>query len=424
MDGAARAWRESRDQLRELSVRRAAVPLVAFSLLLFARASLRAAPSVLPGSVISVKLAGTVRAAQIEQHEKALFEGYTLPPMRYAVDSYRIRYASTDFDGSPAEATAQLFVPRFPVPTERPLLVFGPGTTGIGDACAPSLEEAEGRRFGVYRENMLAYAGVGFIAVLPDYIGFNDPARPQRYFSKLAEGHVMLDAARAVFRYIQASSHVVRLKRAVFTAGYSQGGHAAFAAADLRGTYAPDVPLAGVIGFGSTNNVEALLREGPCYAPLIFYTYLQMYRAAINPAEYLAERFARTLDSDVNTMCVDQFQAYYSFDGTRVYRPEFHAALYGNHLAEIYPSLAARLEENMSGLGGHMLPALLLQGGADFIITPASQERFVEALRAAGSAVRYRVFRGVPHKGTRQAGFAESIDWMERIARGEAPPTF
>ena len=70
-----------------------------------------------------------------------------------------------------------------------------------------------------------------------------------------------------------------------------------------------------------------------------------------------------------------------------------------------------------------MLPALILQGGTDFIVSTASQERFVDALRAAGSAVRYRVFPGVPHKGARQAGFAESIEWMESIARGETPPT-
>jgi acetyl esterase/lipase len=403
-------------------MRRACALLAGSCLLLFARAPLRADPSMLPGSVISVSPAGTVRASQIEQHERELFKGYPLPPLRYAVDSYRIRYMSTDFDGSPAEVTAQLFVPRLPVPTERPLLVYGPGTTGIGDACAPSLEQAEHRYLGAYRENMLVYAGLGFIAVLPDYIGFDDPARPQRYFSKVAEAHVMLDAARAVLLYFQSSSHVVRLQRAVFAAGYSQGGHAAFAAADLRGTYAPDVPLAGVIGFGSTNNVEALLREGPAYAPLILYTYSRMYGAAINPADYLVERFARTLDTDVTSKCVDQFQTYYSFDGARVYRPAFHAALYGHYLFETYHSLGARLEENLSGLDGHMLPALIIQGGTDFIVTSATQKLFVDALRAAGSAVRYRVFPGVPHKGIRQAGFAESIEWMERIARGEAPP--
>lgn len=346
-----------------------------------------------------------------------------MPPVRHAVDSYLMRFTSRDADGSPAEIVAMVFVPQFTAPTARPVLVFGSGTTGLGDDCAPSREEAEKRYFGRYRENMLAYAGMGFIVVLPDYIGFDDPSRPQRYFSKIAEGHVMLDAARALYRYLAGSDHVVTPLPVLFCAGYSQGGHAAFAAADMRGDYAPEIPLAGAIGFGSTNDVEALLREGTCYAPLIFYTYQVLYgKDDIDPSACLQEKWARTLAADVNRMCVDAFQKYYGFDGTKVYRPEFLAALYARRLAESYPSLAARLAENATGLAGHGLPALIVQGGADFIVTPATQALFVQALRDAGSAVDYREYKGVPHKGTRQAGFLESVEWMENIARGDVPP--
>jgi dienelactone hydrolase len=376
-----------------------------------------------PGDVISVRPAGTARPGQIRQICARLFEGYAIPPVRHAVDSYSLRFVSADTDGSEVEITAMLFIPRFVVPAPRPVLVFGAGTTGLGDDCAPSLEQAEQRYLGHYRENMLAYAGMGFIAVLPDYVGFNDPSRPQRYFSKIAEGHVMLDAARAVFRYLAGSPHPVSPLPAVFTAGYSQGGHAAFAAADMHASYAPEIPLAGVIGFGSTNDVEALLREGTCYAPLIFYTYQVLYGAEIDPSAFLQEKWAKTLASDVTVMCVDRFQKYYGFDGTKVYRPEFHAALYGHTLAEHYPRLAARLAENKSGLSGHGLPALIVQGAADFIATPATQMLFVTALREAGSAVLYREYPGVPHKGTRQAGFLESVDWMETIARVDVRPS-
>jgi pimeloyl-ACP methyl ester carboxylesterase len=270
---------------------------------------------------------------------------------------------------------------------------------------------------------MLAYAGMGFITVLPDYAGFNDPARPQRYFSKRAEAHVMLDAARAVFRVMAGSRHPVAPMPAVFTAGYSQGGHAAFAAADLRPEYAPEVPLAGLIGFGSTNDVEALLREGVCYAPPIIYTYRVLYGEEIDPAAYLQEKWARTLEADVTSMCVDVFQKYYGFDAAKVFRPEFLAALRGGTLAEGYPRLAARLAENHSGLSGHGLPALLVQGATDFIVTSATQRRFMEALREAGSEVVYREYAGVPHKGTRQAGFMQSVDWMETVARQDVRPT-
>ncbi len=400
---------------------RAAVAAIIFCL---APAAASTAQGRLPGDVISVSPAGTARPGQIRQICGPLFADYAVPPVRHAVDSYILRFASTDADGSAIEIRAMLFVPQYARPATRPVLVFGSGTTGLADECAPSLEEPEKRYLGYYRENMLAYAGMGFITVLPDYAGFNDASRPQRYFSKAAEGHVMLDAARAVLRYMAASAHVVRVLPAVFTAGYSQGGHAAFAAADIRDAYAPEVPLAGAIGFGSTNDVEALVREGTCYAPLIFYTYQVLYGTAdIDPSAYLLEKWAATLEADVTGMCVDRFQKYYGFDPAKVYRPEFRDALDGGSLAESYPGLAARLAENRSGLDGHGLPALVVQGGADFIVTPKTQRLFVEALRGAGSTVLYREYKGVPHKGTRQAGFLASVEWMETVARADVPPT-
>jgi pimeloyl-ACP methyl ester carboxylesterase len=389
-----------------------------------AAASLPAVPGA-PGSIVTSVFIGAFPTTEVDVLQNVLFEAYAVPPAaRYAVDTYRVRYVSTDYDGSSAIVSAELFVPRYAERADRPLLVFGSGTTGIGDACAPSLEQWEVRHFGDYRANMLAYAGQGFIVLFPDYIGFNDPDRPQRYFSKDAEAHAMLDGIRAVFQYFSTAAHPVRPQPKAFVAGYSQGGHAAFAAADLQRAYAPDVTLAGAIGFGATTDVEALLREGPAYAPLIFYTYKMMYGLPdIDPSRYLLDRFAKTLDQDASQMCVDQFQAYYGYDGTKVYRPEFLRELSANRIAASYPSLAKRLAENRAGLTGHGVPSLVLQGATDFIVTPATQLKFVDALRKAGSAVRYVAYKGVPHKGIRQAALAESLNWMEKIARGEAAPT-
>ena len=378
-----------------------------------------------PGSVLTSVFIGSFPTAEIDVLQKALFEAYArLPTPRFAVDTYRVRYLSADFDGTSAVVTAELFVPRYSEHSDRPLLVFGAGTTGIGDACAPSLEQWEVRHFGNYRANMLAYAAQGFIVLFPDYLGFNDPDRPQRYFSKFAEAHAMLDGIRAVFQYFKTAAHPVRPLAKAFVAGYSQGGHAAFAAADLQRSYSPELSLAGVIGFGATTDVEVLLREGPAYAPFIFYTYSVMYGLAeIDPSLYLQERFAKSLVQDVTQLCVDQFQTYYGFDGLKLYRPEFHRELYGNRLAVSYPFLAERLAENRSGLGGHGLPCLLLQGATDFIVSSATQLQFLDALRKAGSPVRYIAYEGVAHKGIRQAGFEASVEWMERLARGEAAPT-
>ncbi len=405
---------------------RAACAAAALAVLLLAGAGRAAAASpaaVEPGGLTSIEDTGYVPLASIEARAAGLFKGHPLPTMRYGVDTYRLTFVSRDFDGSLAPITALFFVPRRAEAAEAPVLVFGSGTTGIGDACAPSLEQEEGRHFGDYRDNMLAYAGLGIIVIFPDYLGFNDPSRPQRYFSRLAEGHVMLDAARAVFRFYEAARNLARPMRKVFVAGYSQGGHAAFSAADLWQDYAPEVPLAGAIGFGATTDVQALLREGPAYGPLIFYTYSVMYGLdQVDPNECLQERFARTLERDATSMCIDQFQTYYSYDGTHVYSRAFLEALRGRRVWQAYPSLFRRFLENEAGLSGHGLPALIVQGATDFIVTSATQSLFVAALRERGSRVTYVDLPGISHKEVRQAGFRMSVDWIELVAAGDAGP--
>ena len=224
---------------------------------------------------------------------------------------------------------------------------------------------------------------------------------------------MFLDAARAVYRFFERHDLPMRPAQAVFTAGYSQGGHAAFAAADLLRDYAPEIPLTGVIGFAPTTDVATLFREGAYYAPYVLYTYSRMYgRETIDPSRYLQDRWSRSLDADVERMCVDRFQSYYPFDGRRLFRPQMYEALHGGKLEERFPALAGALRENRSGLSGHGLPALVIQGGEDIIVTTGAQERFVLDLRAAGSDVRYLVYPGIRHRYTRPVGFSDSLEWM------------
>ncbi|HPE87984.1 MAG TPA: alpha/beta fold hydrolase [Spirochaetia bacterium] len=369
------------------------------------------------GALASIEYVGSFERDSIRESIPKFFESYRAPEAVYAVAKYVASFGSLDFDGSPVTVKAQLYVPVTDDGSERPVYVFASGTTGIGDACAPSLETPDTKRWGWYEQNMLAYATLGYIVVFPDYTGFNDPDRPQRYFSKLAEGRMMLDAIRAVFDAFPLRESRAVPSAAVFTAGYSQGGHAAMAAADLRPEYAPELPLAGVVTYGSTNDVEALVREGVAYAPLIFYSYLSMYGPElVRPGDYLREKWVPTLAADAGEMPVDEFQKYYGFDYKPLYRPEFAAALYGGRLADEYPELSRLLADNHTGLSGHGAPALVIQGDADFIATTATQTRFVVALREKGSRVKFFVYPKVSHRYTRMAGFDASVAWMDERA--------
>lgn len=382
-----------------------------------------------PGTLIDVINEGTVDPFEIQRLATPLFGRHGPPIVENGVTSYRIRYWTTGLDGEPAEVAAQLFVPMIERPAGRPLYVFGSGTTGIADACAPTRESVYPHPLGQYRPYLLAYAGRGFTSIIPDYLGFNDPDRLQSYFNAEAEARVMLDAVRAVQAFYDGAFVDNRVaspgvRRSVFLGGYSQGGHAAFAAADLRPAYAPELDLNGILGFGATTDVESLLREGPFYAPYIVLSYQQDYGTELfDPASVLAPRWLGGLEQAAGEMCVDVVQAHYPFDGSQIFSRSFAESLYGHTLERDLPAIARILRQNRTGLKGHRLPSLIVQGEDDVIVWTSSQTRFVRELCASGSDVNYLRFPNVRHRETRPVAFEESIAWMRGLDRGNPPPS-
>jgi len=375
-----------------------------------------------PGTIVTATYDGRVTTDGIVRAAGDFFDGrFEQPYPRNPVDEYKIWFWTTDADGSRAVVLARLYVPVSWADITGPVLAFGAGTTGVGDQCAPSLEATfQGDHPYWYREDMLYYAGHGVISIIPDYVGFNDPDRPQRYFSAAAEGHVMLDSLRAARRFFVEYPDLLRSRfrpgNGNATAGYSQGGHAALAAADMVTDYAPDIRLDGAIGFGSTNNVETLMKTAAYYTPYILYTYWKLYgEDVVNPADFLRARWIPTLEEDINGMCVWDFQYYYPFRPQDLYTPEFYEALVNGTLDQAFPGLRRVLDENLTGLSGHGIPALLVQGLDDIIILPQDQRVYAEQLRASGSEVILLELPAVRHRHTRPAGFVASLEFIRRV---------
>ncbi|MBN2551355.1 MAG: alpha/beta fold hydrolase [Spirochaetales bacterium] len=379
--------------------------------------------------LVAVELVETLSPGAVDEEVGELFEGVEAPRSRFQIDCYLIRYESRYPDGQPAQITAQLFLPRVPDGDIRAAYIFAPGTTGLLDACRPSREHIAGIRWGLYRAHVLAFAGQGIVGVLPDYMGFGDAERLQPIYNAVAEGRMMLDGARALYRFLELrqKEEAGRATRRspqppVFVAGFSQGGHAAFAAADLRRLYARDVRLAGVIGYGPTTDLEALLREFPVVAPMAVYSFSQSYGAErFDPAKILQQRWVETLAEDVSRQCVGGMQSYYPWSPRELFRPEFAEALSSGRLAEAYPDIHRILSRHSTGLAGHRIPALILQGGDDVVVSARSQERFVGELCRRGSPVLYLHFPNSRHD-TRQVGFIDTLKWMEQLVAGAPAP--
>lgn len=376
-----------------------------------------------PGQLVEVVYLERWDPGEVQRRAAVAFGAYGPPLVENAVDLWRLRFVTTDLDGAPAVVTAQAFTPVAPPRGDAPLLVYGAGTTGLAPACAPSREHERPAPLGYYRELLAPYAGRGLAVVLPDYLGFDDPQRPQAYFVAEAEAHVLLDAARAAQALYATGAPAGGLRDDVFVAGYSQGGHAAFATADRHAVYAPDLHLRGAIGHAATTDVAALLATAGYYAAYVLLAYRDAYGEAIDPAQVLAPRFLADLAGQAGELCVDRTQQIYPYDVAAVYTPAFHHALQAGRPEEAAPAFARALAENATGLSGHGLPALVIQGGQDVVVRDATQEAFVSALCATGSAVTYLHVPLARHRDTRPAGFDATLAWLWLLADGHPAPS-
>ncbi|MCX4098173.1 lipase family protein [Nocardia sp. alder85J] len=146
----------------------------------------------------------------------------------------------------------------------RPTIVIAPGTVGQGRQCAPSLAFATGLyaditgpTLSVNQEALsaLAWNALGARVFVTDYIGLGAPG-VHTYVNRVEEAHAVLDAARAADTLSGTGSET---PLAIW--GYSQGGGASAAAAELQPSYAPELSLKGVWAGAPVADLEAVLRQ-------------------------------------------------------------------------------------------------------------------------------------------------------------------
>jgi len=344
----------------------------------------------------------------------------------YPVDLYRIAFETVDDRDQIVETQADLYIPYVETAEAFPVLGHAAGTTGVGNECAPLDERATGRSWGSYHGHSLAYAAQGYIVVFPNWLHFEDPERIHHYFVAELQGQTLLDAVRAAYRFWdrdQALETQAEPAQAAFMMGYSSGGHAAFAAKDRAQTYAPELPIKGVIGFGAVTNPGLLLQEDPIFGPYLVYAYRDFYgKDIIDPAEVYLPTWVADFEGDVLSTCVDEIFYYYSHSARRMYDPEFREVLYDDRLADVYPEFAERLAENTAGLGGDTdIPVLILQGTADTVITPPSQQAFMDELCALGNAVTWMQYEAASHADIRWRSYGDVLAWLADTVQGSAP---
>jgi pimeloyl-ACP methyl ester carboxylesterase len=175
------------------------------------------------------------------RHEASTFYVDPIKLLKADASVQRIMYRSTDTHGSPIAVTGTVLTPSasWLGSGPRPIIGYAVGTQGVGDDCAPSKALAAGFEYeGPFIEGLLAR---GYGVVVTDYEGLGTPG-DHTYVNRASQGHAVLDSIRAAQRLPEAG---LPDNGPVAIAGYSQGGGASAAAAELQPGYAPELKLKG-----------------------------------------------------------------------------------------------------------------------------------------------------------------------------------
>jgi alpha-beta hydrolase superfamily lysophospholipase len=207
-----------------------------------------------PGSLVS--------ATRMDQLDK--------DPESELWNSARVLYRSTEGDtGQSTVVSGSVYVPKAPAPAGGwPVMAFGHGTTGIDEPCAPSLSPSL-LNMKVWVVSLIKK---GYAVAFTDYQGLGAPG-VHPYTDNKTEGYNVIDSVRALRHTFPDISN----RWAAF--GGSQGGGAVWAAAELAGTYAPELDLVGVVAMSPAADVSGIVDkataktlttdQAPAWFPLV-----------------------------------------------------------------------------------------------------------------------------------------------------------
>src|SRR3954452_9968512 len=323
--------------------------------------------------------------------------------------AWRVLYHSRSVQDADIAVSGLVVAPdRAPPPGGWPVLAYAHGSTGLADRCAPSRDArpltdtttADPDSFPVP-----ALWQQGFVVAATDYEGLGTPGR-HPYVVGASEGRGVLDSVRAA--RLLPGAHAGTTTAVL---GASQGGHAALFAGEIATTYAPDLPLIGVVALAPASELATAARliaadqQAVGFAVAIAAGVEAAYPEA-DLSSILTPRALRDVGV-IDTGCLGDVVATFARPADQVFRLD----------RLLRPPWPALLEENSPGRVRTEAPIFVAQGGADPLVAPVLTDALVERLCATGDTVTSRRYPGATHVGIAEAARADIAAWLsDRLA--------
>src|SRR5437660_7844227 len=296
---------------------------------------------------------------------------------------WRILYATTVNDSTPATAVATVFASTDPPAGPRPVITWEHATTGLLQKCMPSLVSAPSA--GIPARDRIVRGE--WVVVATDY-SFAEKGGPHPYLIGEGEARAALDSVRAARQMSELT-----LDQRVVVWGYSQGGHAALWTGIVGPRYAPDLEILGVAAIAPAANIKNILAMNVAmdkrFGPYLALSYSRFY------PDILFEQALRPEALDAARQMVNLCEFVPPEDPERI---EALAATFdGPALATSWnKALQARLEQNTAD-GPIQAPVVIAQGLSDIVVPPSATDAYVEDRCSAGQRLEYWTFAGRDH---------------------------
>src|SRR3954447_9726597 len=326
------------------------------------------------------------------KHGTAIWQRKLTGPavLKSAKSNRLLLYSSTSTAGRAVPVSGDVAVPKGKAPKGGwPVITWAHGTTGIADACAPSIIGTQAS----YDSPLLnRWLKAGYAVVRTDYEGLGTPVEPHPYLIGTSEGRSVLDMVRA------ARKLEPKLGKRIVIAGHSQGGHAALWAASLAKKWTPELKLRGTVAFAPVSHLgeqAVLLRSlnspsGLSGLAAMIIRGADIAKPSLNVQSLLSDQ-ARALYPQIDTKCLGDLDKPDSFGGlapSNLLRSD----------ADVKPLIA---ELNANDPEDLKVPGKIRieQGKADATVFQTFTDTLVADYGKKDLDVTYKTYAGVDHGG-------------------------
>lgn len=274
---------------------------------------------------------------------------------------------------------------RWSEKSPRPLAVIAPGTLGMADNCASSVALRYEAPPTPPAPQLLAQ---GWNVAIVDYQGLGTPG-VHPYLNREIAGNNTLDMARAAIENLQLPADT---PIALF--GYSQGGGATAAAAELADEYASELNIravyAGAIPADLTDT--ALHIRGSALAGLVGY-FMNGLIAEYPETKEPIERMLSPLGQDFLKLtadeCIGATVERWPRNDTKAFTENDLGIAENLRSPELSPDVRRHVDEQALGTKTPSMPVFVTHNALDDVLPVTSARELVQKWQKAGADITY-----------------------------------